>query len=141
MTPTHKTPRVRYTADGKTKTFTVPFQYTDQSDLSVILYYNDKSQLEGTIESSTGAGNPNGGTITLTVAPYQGVIVTILGAMPHHQSNQMVVPLICPKCEHQWDSDKMPAPAPADLFMQVIGDAKCPKCNTKNLMMKQPRFA
>ena len=91
MTLTYKTPRVRYTGDGTTKTFTVPFPYGEQSDLSVVLYHKDKSQSQAQIASSTGANNPNGGTVTLTSAPDAGVIVTVLRQVDYAQKLRLDV--------------------------------------------------
>ena len=91
MTLNHKTPRVRYTGDGTTKTFTVPFPYGEQSHLSVVLYHADKSQTQATIASSTGANNANGGTVTLTSAPSAGVIVTVLRQVDYAQKLRLDV--------------------------------------------------
>ena len=91
MTLTHKTPRVRYTGDGSTKTFAVPFPYGEQSDLSVVLYHADKSQTQATIASITGAGTANGGTVTLTSAPDAGVIVTVLRQVDYVQKLRLDV--------------------------------------------------
>ena len=91
MTLIHKTPRVRYTGDGTTKTFTVPFFYGEQSHLSVVLYHKDKSQSQAKIASSTGANHANGGTVTLTSAPSAGVIVTVLRQVDYAQKLRLDV--------------------------------------------------
>lgn len=91
MTLTNSTTRVRYTGDGTTTTFAVPFVFRRKGDLSVLLYHADKTQTTATIASVTGAGSPNGGTVTLSSAPNAGVKVTVLRQVGLTQSLRLDV--------------------------------------------------
>ncbi len=78
--PTHITiksvpPRIRYVSDGAMKTYQFPFAIFSASDLKV--YFDDTLQTSSTYTVSQ-AGNSNGGSVTLSTAPQQGVIITLV---------------------------------------------------------------
>jgi hypothetical protein len=81
MTVTTTSARVSYAGNGSTTTFTIPWYFLTAADLRVIR----RSALgaETVLALSTnytvsGAGNPNGGSVTLATAPASGETVTII---------------------------------------------------------------
>lgn len=71
-------PRIQYTANGSVTTFAFPFPIFEDSDLLVYL--------DGALQSSgyavSGAGETAGGSAVFSVAPANGVIVTLGRSVP-----------------------------------------------------------
>lgn len=81
--PTHiqmpdVTPIVRYNANGVQTVFSYSFPIFASEDLKI--FFNGAEQVSGFTVS--GAGNTNGGDVTFTVAPKDGVIVTLQRVLP-----------------------------------------------------------
>lgn len=81
MTVSSTTTKASYSGNGSTTVFAVPFYFLQNADLLVILRSSagvETTQVLGTNYSVTGAGNENGGSLTMTVAPPTGTTLTIL---------------------------------------------------------------
>lgn len=74
-----------YTGNGSTVTFSYDFKISDDADLTVTVLAVDG--ITSTVKTLnvdytvTGAGNPNGGSIEMTVAPAAGELLTITRAV------------------------------------------------------------
>lgn len=68
-------PRIRYISNGVLKTYSFPFALFKSSDLKV--YFNTVLQEENTYTVSD-IGKSTGGSITLSQAPANGVIITLI---------------------------------------------------------------
>ena len=69
MTVSSQTSRVSYAGNGSTKAFAVSFYFLADSHLKVILRAADGSETVKTLTTDytvSGAGNPSGGTVTIT---------------------------------------------------------------------------
>ena len=66
-------PRIQYVGNGAQTAFPYPFPIFKNEDLEVYLG-TDKQNAGFTI---AGAGSSNGGTVTFTVAPTDGILVTL----------------------------------------------------------------
>lgn len=82
----------RYSGNGSTKTFTVDGYFLAEADgaahLKVVLRSATGSEtvlVQGADYSVTGAGNENGGSVTLTTAPATGETLVILRNVPETQ--------------------------------------------------------
>ena len=69
------TPRIAYTATASQTVFVVPFAFIDETHLEV--YVNDVLKTLSTHYSTSGAEDPDGGTITLVTASTVGDSVVI----------------------------------------------------------------
>lgn len=72
MTVSSQTQRVSYAGDGSTTSFPVSFLFYSNADVSAILRATDGTETtwtENTQYTLTGAGNPNGGTLTVKTSP------------------------------------------------------------------------
>lgn len=72
MTVSSQTQRVSYAGDGSTTSFPVSFLFYSNADVSAILRAADGTETtwtENTQYTLTGAGNPNGGTLTVKTSP------------------------------------------------------------------------
>jgi hypothetical protein len=81
MTVSSTTTKASYSGNGSTTVFAVPFYFLQNADLLVILRSAagvETTQVLGTNYTLTGAGNENGGSLTMTVAPPTGTTLTIL---------------------------------------------------------------
>lgn len=81
MTVSSTTTKAQYSGNGVTTVFAVPFYFLQNADLLVILRSAagaETTQAINTNYTVTGAGNENGGSITMTVAPPTGTTLTIL---------------------------------------------------------------
>jgi hypothetical protein len=81
MTVSSTTTKASYSGNGSTTVFAVPFYFLLNADLLVILRSSagvETTQVLGTNYTVTGAGNENGGSLTMTVAPATGTTLTIL---------------------------------------------------------------
>lgn len=77
-----------YAGNGVTLGFPVPFRFLANSQLKVTLFAPDGSsvvQVSPTNYSVTGARDPNGGNVTMVVAPPAGYTLTIQRNMPFTQ--------------------------------------------------------
>lgn len=100
MTIASATSRRQYDGDGTTQTFPVPFYFLDNSHLQVVLTSVASVDTVQTITTNytvNGSGNPNGGTVTMFVAPASGEKLTIIRSVPLTQSADLV------------DNDPLPA--------------------------------
>jgi hypothetical protein len=79
MTVSSEIYRIEYTGDGSSTLFPVPFYFLSVLDLQVVLTVGGVSTqaILNTQYSVTGAGNPNGGAVTMVTAPASGTKVTI----------------------------------------------------------------
>ena len=85
MTVSSTTARVSYSGNGSTTAFSVPFYFLDQAHLKVVLRSStgtETVQVLSTNYTVSGAGNPAGGTVTMSVAPASGVTLVILRNAP-----------------------------------------------------------
>lgn len=83
MTDTHikikpVQPKVQYVGNGSTTVFSYSFAIFDDSDMEV--YFGDEKQTTGYTVS--GAGQTDGGDVTFSTAPEDGVIVTLVRNVP-----------------------------------------------------------
>ncbi len=72
------TPRIQYVGNGSVTVFAYPFPIFDDTDLQV--YLDDALQMSG--YTVTGAGESDGGSATFSVAPGDGVVVTLARSVP-----------------------------------------------------------
>ncbi len=88
MTVQSSVSRISYSGDGATTAFSVNFYFLVNADLRVIVRSSagvETVQTLGTQYSVTGAGNPNGGTVTFVTAPANGTTVVIVRDPPTTQ--------------------------------------------------------
>ena len=83
MTDTHikikpVTPKVQYTGNGVTTVFPYEFAIFDESDM--VVYFDDEVQDSGYTVS--GAGETDGGNVTFSTAPDDGVKITLIRNVP-----------------------------------------------------------
>ena len=82
MTVTAAEARVEYAGNGTTTVFAYPYQFFQNDDLNVWLFDNATSlgvqQALGTDYTLTGALNPSGGSVHMTVAPPTGTTLIII---------------------------------------------------------------
>lgn len=83
MTDTHikikpVTPKVQYTGNGITTVFPYEFAIFDESDM--VVYFDDEVQESGYTVS--GAGETDGGNVTFSTAPDDGVKITLIRNVP-----------------------------------------------------------
>jgi hypothetical protein len=95
------TARVQYDTNGTTGPWTVPFYFLADADISV--FYADAAGAEteltlSTNYSVTGAGDPNGGTVTTVTAYAAGGTITVIRSVEALQET------------HWLDTDPFPAP-------------------------------
>lgn len=84
MTVSTSTRKVTYNGDGSTTVFSVPFYFLDNSHLLVTKRAADGTESTVTPSAYSGAGNPAGGSVTVT-APAVGERLTISGNVPYTQ--------------------------------------------------------
>ena len=72
-------PRIRYVSNGVLSSYDFPFAIFKNSDLKV--YFDDTLQDENTYTVS-GAGQSNGGSVSLTSVPESGVMITLTRELP-----------------------------------------------------------
>nr|WP_175800917.1 phage tail fiber protein [Burkholderia anthina] len=79
MTVNTSTQSVTYDCDGSTTAFPIPFYFLLNEDIVASLSQNGigSGLVFGTDFSLSGAGNPNGGTLTMFVAPAAGIQLDI----------------------------------------------------------------
>ena len=83
MTDTHikigaVTPRIQYAADGTQTVFSYPFAIFAAEDL--LVSFNGAPQSTGF--TIAGSGQSNGGTVTFTVPPGAGTLVSLRRQLP-----------------------------------------------------------
>ncbi|WP_085905913.1 hypothetical protein [Kiloniella majae] len=83
--------RATYNGDGSTVTFAVPFKFLADSHLVVVLTDAEGVEVIATPSSVSGAGDANGGSVTLTSAPAVDVSVTVLGRAPIEQQTDLAI--------------------------------------------------
>lgn len=72
-------PRIRYVSNGVLSSYDFPFAIFKNSDLKV--YFNSLLQEENTY-TVTGVGQSDGGNVTLSVVPENGVVITLTRELP-----------------------------------------------------------
>jgi hypothetical protein len=92
MTVSSTTTRASYSGNGTTTVFAVPFYFLAASDLRVILRTGttETVQVLTTNYTVTGAGDENGGSVTMVVAPASGTTLTILRNAPATQETDLL---------------------------------------------------
>lgn len=113
MTVQSQTSRADYTGNGATTLFAVPFYFLLDTDLQVIrtdYSTNPVSVVTLVLNSDytvTGASNPAGGSITMTVAPTVSMKVSILRVVPFTQLKHYVPNDPFPAASHEGGLDKL----------------------------------
>jgi len=113
MTVQAATLRADYTGNGATTTFAVPFYFLLDSDLSLVL--QDNSAYPPTVNvlvlgsdyTVSGAGNPSGGSATLTVAPTSTQRLTVLRDLDLTQLSHYVPNDPFPAASHESSLDRL----------------------------------
>jgi hypothetical protein len=92
MTVSSTTSKASYTGNGTTTVFAVPFYFLAAADLRVILRTGTTEVVQSltTNYTVTGAGNENGGSVTMLVAPPSGTTLTILRNAPATQETDLL---------------------------------------------------
>lgn len=88
MTVSSSVNKVSYVGNGIVKEFAVPFKFFENADLEVYFKSENIAQkklVENDDYTVVGAGNENGGTVTLTDVPQTGDKVVILRVVPMTQ--------------------------------------------------------
>lgn len=80
----NSTYRNAYIANGSTKVFTISFPFLDASHIVVYQKIGEADEVKVPSSQYTisGAGNPRGGTLTMTTAPANGTTIVILRDIP-----------------------------------------------------------
>lgn len=105
--------RASYLGNGATTTFTVPFYFLAETDISVVLRDNSTTPATQTIlnypadYSVSGAGDQSGGSITLAVAPTASQTVTIIRDVDFTQLRVYVPNDPFPAKSHEQALDKL----------------------------------
>ena len=109
MTISIETAKVQHFGNGATTIFVVPFYFFDDSHLAVYTLSGSTETLLtlGADYTVTGAGVPAGGSVTLTVAPADGVVVTIARDVPVTQETDYVPNDPFPADSHEDAIDKL----------------------------------
>lgn len=85
--------RTQYTGNGTTTAFATGFYFLYNSQVTVTLTDasgNNTTLTQGMDYTVTGAGSSGGGTVTCTVAPTAGYLVTVLRVTPNTQTTTFV---------------------------------------------------
>lgn len=88
-----ETARISSAGNGATTAFSVPFYFLDNSHIKAILLDAngvETTWVENTDYTLSGAGNPNGGTLTATTAPATGETLVILRNIPLDQQTDYI---------------------------------------------------
>jgi hypothetical protein len=107
MTVASTTSKASYNGDGVTVTFAVPFYFLANTDLLATLRAADGTESNPSVASYTGAGNPAGGSITMTAAPATGTRMVITRAAPLTQSLSLPTNTIFPAASVEQELDKL----------------------------------
>ena len=110
MTISSQLGRQSYAGDGDTTEFTVPFKFFDSSDLTVILQSEDgvdATLTENVHYTVEGAGDEDGGTITMETAPASGETLTIILDPPRTQLTDYVSNDAFPAESHERALDRL----------------------------------
>jgi len=119
MTVETATSRAQYDTDGTTGPFTVPFYFIDEGDLSVA--YTDAAGVDTPLALNVGytvagAGNANGGTITLATAYAAGGTITIVRGMVAVQETEYPESGPFPAKSHERALDRL------TMLVQQLGE-------------------
>lgn len=92
MTVSSTTAKASYAGNAVTTVFAVPFYFLAAADLRVILRTGTTEVVQSltTNYTVTGAGNENGGSVTMLVAPPSGTTLTILRNAPATQETDLL---------------------------------------------------
>lgn len=93
MTIETTTNRATYDGDGTSVDFSFPYKFNENADLVVIVVDangNPATQVLGTDYTVTGATDDDGGTVTFTTAPEDGVSIVIYRDPPRTQGLDLV---------------------------------------------------
>ncbi|UQP02227.1 hypothetical protein L0Z36_10100 [Burkholderia multivorans] len=90
MTVNSSTQSVTYNGDGSTFVFPIPFYFLKNEDIHAALVINDVGTdlVFGTDYGLNGAGDPNGGTLTMFIAPSRGYQLVIDREVPVTQQTE-----------------------------------------------------
>lgn len=108
-----QTPLKFHVGNGVTTLFAFDFKVANAEDLQV--KFDGTIKVLGTDYTVTGAGNDNGGTITTTLAPGSGVVISLKRAMPIKRTRDWQELGELPSQTHDNDHDD------PILMMQQIG--------------------
>jgi hypothetical protein len=111
MTVTAAEARIEYSGNGATKIFAYPYQFFQNDDLDVWLF-NDATgigvdQILGADYTVTGAMNPSGGNITMTVSPPGGTTLIIINNPDIVQTTHYVNADDFPADSHEQGLDRL----------------------------------
>lgn len=110
MTVSSEVSSVSYNGNGSTQIFAVPFYFLDDSHLRVILRAADGTETVQTITTNytvSGAGNQDGGSVTMLAAPASGVTLAIVRNVPATQETDYVANDPFPAESHERALDKL----------------------------------
>lgn len=109
MTISNQNSKISYTGNGVTTDFAVPFYFINDTDIQVYsLIGETESLLTLNVDYSlTGAGNHNGGTLTMFIAPSSNVKITVLRVVPMTQEVDYLENEIFPAQTHEMALDKL----------------------------------
>lgn len=107
---TQQTARVRYNGNAATLAFTVPWYFLASDHLRVVLRSAagvDVVQTNVTHYTVTGAGDPNGGTVTMVTPPAVGTVLAIMRDVPLTQEADYIANTPFPAEAHETALDKL----------------------------------
>jgi len=111
--------RKQYSGNGATTSFSFPYYFFEDTDLNIVLTDSngtDITQVLNTDYTVTGAGNPSGGSITMTTAPDSGETLTILRNVPATQEIDYISGDSFPAETHERGLDRL------TILVQQIND-------------------
>lgn len=137
MTVASQTSRVSYSGNGSTVLFAVPFYFLENGHLRVVLRSSagvETIQIITTNYTVTGAGNPSGGSITMTLAPASGETLVIVRNVPVTQETDYQANDPFPAESHERALDKltMIAQQSTDIGNRAV---KIPETETSNTLL------
>jgi hypothetical protein len=141
MTVQSTTARASYSGNGATKTFPVPFYFFDASHVSLALVATDpysivppKTLVLNSDYSVAGAGNSQGGSVTLNAAPPAGMQLVVSRAVPFTQLVKYVPNDPFPAATHEQALDQLTM-AVQQLLAAVQVSIRAPDFETPQLVL------
>ena len=137
MTVSSQTAKVSYAGNGSTKTFAVPFYFLADGHLKVVLGKPDNTETVYALITNytvADAGNPAGGSITLTsgtAAPASGETLVIVRNVPLTQETDYQANDDFPAESHERALDKLTMET-QQLAEEVARSAKLPITSTED---------
>lgn len=114
--------RIQYSPNGLTNDFAFPYMFLDDTHLEVILTSAAGVDTLQTLNSDytvTGAEDPSGGTVTMTIAPVSGTTLTISRIVPITQLVDYIANDNFPAETHETTLDKLTMIA--QMLLDMIG--------------------